>query len=69
LVHLKYTYRYRSQFREPADDGLDAIEATSNEMQGNFMRKEDESLSTAFGAHGKRRLYPIFDDIGFVYLD
>jgi hypothetical protein len=29
LVYLKYTFRYRSQFDEPNDDWLDAIEATS----------------------------------------
>ena len=39
LVHLKSTYRYRNQFRELDDDCLDAIEATSNEMLGNFSKK------------------------------
>jgi hypothetical protein len=28
LVYLKYTYRYRSQFEEPDDKWLEAIEAT-----------------------------------------
>jgi hypothetical protein len=28
LVYLKYTFQYRSQFDEPNDDWLDAIEAT-----------------------------------------
>jgi hypothetical protein len=32
LVYLKYTFKYRSQFDEPNDDWLDAIEATSDEF-------------------------------------
>jgi hypothetical protein len=31
--------------------------------------KEDESLTTAFGARGKRRLNRVFDAISFIYLD
>jgi hypothetical protein len=31
LIYLKYTFKYRSQFDEPNDDWLDAIEATSDE--------------------------------------
>ena len=32
LVYLKYMFKYRSQFDEPNDDWLDAIEATSDEL-------------------------------------
>jgi hypothetical protein len=32
LVYLKYTFKYRSQFGEPNDDWLDAIEATNDEF-------------------------------------
>jgi hypothetical protein len=35
LVYLKYIVRYRSQFDEPNDDWLDAIEATSDELLGS----------------------------------
>jgi hypothetical protein len=38
LVYLKYTFRYRSQFDEPNDDWLDAIEATSDELLGAYSR-------------------------------
>ena len=31
LIYLKYTFKYMSQFDEPNDDWLDAIEATSDE--------------------------------------
>jgi hypothetical protein len=66
LVHLKSTYRYRNQFRELDDDCPDATEATSNEMLGNFSKKEDEALTTTFGASEKRRFNRVFNDIGFV---
>jgi hypothetical protein len=36
LVYLKYTFKYRSQFDEPNDDWLDAIEATSDELLGAY---------------------------------
>lgn len=38
-----------------------------NEVLGNFIKKEDEALTTAFGSRGKRRLIWVFDAIGFVH--
>jgi hypothetical protein len=67
LVYLKYTFWYRSQFDEPNDDWLDAIEATSDELLGAYSRTEDKAMTVAFGARGKRRLNRVFDVIGFVY--
>jgi hypothetical protein len=69
LVYLKYTFRYRSQFDEPNDDWLDAIEATSDELLGAYSKAEDDAMTTAFGARGKKRLNRVFDVIGFVYPD
>jgi hypothetical protein len=69
LCYLNYTYRYRSQFGEPDDEWLDAIEATSEELLGAYTKAEDEAMNTAFGARGKRRLNRVFDVIGFVYPD
>jgi hypothetical protein len=69
LVYLKYTVRYRSQFDEPNDDWLDAIEATNDELLGAYSKAEDEAMTTAFGAWGKKRLNRVFDVIGFVYPD
>jgi hypothetical protein len=69
LIYLKYTFRYRSQFDEPNDDWLDAIEATSDELLGAYSKVEDEAMTTAFGAQGKKRLNRVFDVIGFVYPD
>jgi hypothetical protein len=69
LVYLKYTFRYKSQFDEPNDDWLDAIEATSDELLGAYSKAEDDAMTTAFGARGKKRLNRVFDVIGFVYPD
>jgi hypothetical protein len=54
---------------EPNDDWLDAIEATNDELLGAYSRTEDEVMTVAFGARGKRRLNRVFDVIGFVYPD
>jgi hypothetical protein len=69
LVNLKYTFRYKSQFDEPNDDWLDFIEATSDELLGANSKAEDDAMTTAFEARGKKRLNRVFDVIGFVYLD
>jgi hypothetical protein len=69
LVYLKYTFMYRNQFDEPNDDWLDAIEATSDELLGAYLRAKDDAMTTAFGGWGKKRLNRVFDVIGFVYPD
>jgi hypothetical protein len=56
LVYLKFTFLYRSQFDKPNDDWLDAIEATSGELLRAYSKIEDEAMTVAFGAQGKRRL-------------
>jgi hypothetical protein len=68
LIYLIYTYRYRSQFDEPNDDWLGTVEATSDELLGAYMKAEDEAMTTAFDARGKRRLNRVFDVIGFFIL-
>jgi hypothetical protein len=67
LVYLKYTFWYRNQFDEPNDDWLDAIEATNDELLGAYSKVEDEAMTVALGAQGKRRLNRVFDVIGFIY--
>lgn len=46
LVRLKYTYKFESQFWEPCDEWLEAIEDKCNEIHRNFNKKEDEALTT-----------------------
>jgi hypothetical protein len=69
LVYLKYTYRYRSQFEEPDDEWLEAIEATRDDLLGTYTKDEDEAMNITFGARSKKRLNRVFDVIGFVYPD
>jgi hypothetical protein len=69
MVYLKYTFRFRNWFDEPNNDWLDAIEATSDELLGAYPRAEDEAMTVAFSARGKKRLNRVFDVIGFIYPD
>ena len=69
LIYLKYTFKYRSQFDEPNDDWLDAIEATSDELLGAYSRADNDAMTAAFEGRGKKRLNMVFDVIGFVYPD
>jgi hypothetical protein len=69
LVYQKYTLRFKNQFDEPNDDWLDVVEAISDEIIGAYSKAEDEAMTTAFGARGKKRLNRVFDVIGFVYPD
>jgi hypothetical protein len=69
LVFLKYIYRYKSQFGEPNDGWLEAIEVASDELLGTYTKAKDEAMNTAFGARGKRRLNKVFDVIEFIYPD
>jgi hypothetical protein len=68
LVYLRYTYRYRSQFDEPDNDWLEAVEATSEELLGAYTKAENKAMTTAFGARDKRSLNRVFDVIGFFIL-
>jgi hypothetical protein len=69
LFRLKYTFKYGDKFVEPDDDWLKSIEAISDELLGVYSKAEDTALSTAFGGQKKKRLYRVFDAIGFIYPD
>jgi hypothetical protein len=60
LVYLKYKFKYRSQFDEPNDDWLDAIDATNDELLGAYSRAKDDAMTAVFGGRGKKRLNRVF---------
>ena len=66
---MKSPFKYKSQFDEPNDDWLDAIDATSDELLGAYSRAEDDAMTAVFGGRGKKRFNRVFEVIGFVYLD
>jgi hypothetical protein len=41
----------------------------SNEILGNYMKKEDQLMIAAFGTRPKRRLNRVMDALNFEYLD
>jgi hypothetical protein len=69
LAEDKTPNSYKSQFNEPDDEWLKAVEVTSEELLGTYTKAEDEAMNTGFGARGKKRLNRVLDVIGFVYLD
>jgi hypothetical protein len=61
-VRLKYTTSLEMSLeREACDEWLNSIKTKF----GNFVKKEDEVLTTAFGAQGKQRLNCVFDNFRF----
>jgi hypothetical protein len=67
LVYLKYTFKFRSQFDEPNDDWLDAIDAINDELLGAYSRAKDDAMTAVFGGRGKKRLNRVFKVIDLVY--
>jgi hypothetical protein len=49
LVRLKFMYKFESEFGEPCDEWIEAIEEKHNKILKNYSKKEDEALSMAFG--------------------
>jgi hypothetical protein len=64
LVRLPYNYKFKKFFKAPCQEWLDTIEVMSNEILGNYSKKE-----AAFGTRPKRRLNRVLDVIGFEYAD
>lgn len=58
LIRLKFTYKFNSEFGEPCDEWLEAIEEKRKKILGNYNKKEDEALSVAFEAHKKALVKP-----------
>jgi hypothetical protein len=69
LVRLPYYYKFKKYFKAPCQEWLDTIEVMSNEILGNYSKKEDQLMTAAFGTRPKRRLNRVLDAIGFEYAD
>jgi hypothetical protein len=69
LVRLPYRFKFEKQFKEPCQEWLEMIETTCNETLGNYTKKEDQLMTTAFGTRPKRRLNRVMDALNFEYPD
>jgi hypothetical protein len=69
LVRLPYHYKFKKYFKVPCQEWLDTIEIMSNEILGNYSKKEDQLMTAAFGTRPKRRLNRVLDAIRFEYTD
>ena len=69
LVRLPYHFKFKKHFKEPCQEWLEMIEAMCNEILGNYTKKEDQFMTTAFGTRLKRRLNRVMDAPKFEYPD
>jgi hypothetical protein len=69
LVRLPYHFKFKKHFKEPCQEWLDTIEVMCNEILGNYTRKEDQLMTTAFGTRPKQRLNRVMDALNFEYPD
>jgi hypothetical protein len=66
---LPYHYKFKKHFKAPCQEWLDTIEVMCNEILGNYSKKEDQLMTTAFGTRPKRRLNRVLDALNFDYPD
>jgi hypothetical protein len=69
LVRLPYHFKFKKLFKVPCQEWLDTIEVMCNEILGNYSKKEDQLMTTAFGTRPKRRLNRVMEALGFEYPD
>jgi hypothetical protein len=69
LVRLAYCFKFEKQFKKPCKEWLDKIETMCNEILGNYTKKEDQLMTTAFGTRPKRRMNRVMDALKFEYPD
>jgi hypothetical protein len=50
---LPYHFKFKKHFKEPYQEWLEMIEAMSNEILGNYTKKEDQLMTVAFGTRPK----------------
>jgi hypothetical protein len=69
LVRLPYKFKFQKKFNKPCTEWLELIETMCNEILGNYMKKEDQLMTTTFGTRPKRRLNHVMDTLNFEYPD
>jgi hypothetical protein len=69
LVRLPYRFKFQKSFSKPCAEWLELIETMCNEILGNYMKKEDQLMTAAFGTREKQRLNRVKDALNFEYLD
>jgi hypothetical protein len=67
LVRLPYRFKFEKQFKGPCQEWLEMIETMSNQILGNYTKKEDQLMTAAFGTRPKRRLNRVMDALNFEY--
>jgi hypothetical protein len=53
LVRLPYRFKFQKRFKEPCNEWQELIETMSNEILGNYIKKEDQLMTAAFGTRLK----------------
>jgi hypothetical protein len=53
LVQLPYRFKFEKQFKQPCQEWLEMTETMCNEILGNYTKKEDQLMTTAFGTRPK----------------
>jgi hypothetical protein len=69
LVRLPYHFKFKKHFKTPCQEWLDTIEVMCNEILGNYSKKEDQLMTTAFGTRSKRKMNRVMDALNFDYPD
>jgi hypothetical protein len=67
LVRLAYCFKFEKQFKNLCKEWLDMIEMMCNKVLGNYIKKEDQLMTAAFGTQPKRRLNRMMDALKFEY--
>jgi hypothetical protein len=67
LVRLPYRFKFQKTFKEPCTEWLELIETMCNKILGNYTKKEDQLMTSAFGTRPKRRLNCVMDALNFEY--
>jgi hypothetical protein len=69
LVRLTYRFKFQKSFGTPCAEWLELIETMCNDILGNYIKKDDQLMTAAFGTREIRRLNGVMDALNFEYPD